>query len=180
MKFQFISYKFQAMGFKNRGFTLIELIVTIAIIAVLSGMVMFTVTQYVSKGQDSNIAANLAMLIPAGETYYNAFEDSYEDFCSPSNNSVINNAIAQMPANPSGYCYNEDADSASWGTAPNNGNPAGLCCNDDTENGEYWVAWIRQFQDPSQVYCVDNRGGRVRNLPYFVSAFPDDLTQCPD
>ena len=65
---------------KNKGFTLIELIIVIVIIAILSAVILFSITQYINKGKDSNISANLAVLIPAGEVYYNSYNSTYKDF----------------------------------------------------------------------------------------------------
>jgi len=46
----------------NKGFTIIELIVVIAIIAVLAGIVLVNVTQYITKSQIAAAKANLDQL----------------------------------------------------------------------------------------------------------------------
>jgi prepilin-type N-terminal cleavage/methylation domain-containing protein len=45
---------------KQKGFTIIELIVVIAIIAILSAIVLVNVTQYINKSKTSAIQANLS------------------------------------------------------------------------------------------------------------------------
>ncbi|MCX6719908.1 MAG: prepilin-type N-terminal cleavage/methylation domain-containing protein [Candidatus Staskawiczbacteria bacterium] len=75
------NFKFQISN-SQRGFTLIELMVVLAIIVVLSSIILFSVTQYINKGKDANISANLAVLVPAGEIYYNGNSNSYEGFCT--------------------------------------------------------------------------------------------------
>lgn len=114
------------------GFTLIELIVVICIIGVLSGIILFSVTQYISRGKDSNTVGQLATLIPSGEVYYN-IGNTYKDFCT---STVVSNAFSQMPS----------------GADP--------LCRVDTYNNSYqsWVACAKSFSNPSSVYCVDSRG----------------------
>jgi len=156
-----------------KGFTLIELVVTIAIIAVLSGVILFSVTQYINKGKDSNIYGNLAVLIPAGEVFYNGNGNSYNDtatnppgasFCDPGKNSAIKNAFSQMPQNPDGGCLD--------GLTP------GVCCHAESQA---WVACAIEFTYPTMAYCVDSRGmkkeianGECANI---ASANP---VQCPE
>jgi prepilin-type N-terminal cleavage/methylation domain-containing protein len=58
---------------KNRlltGFTIIELIVVIAIIAVLASIVLVNVTSYINKGKDAAAEGNLASLITNGAVWY--------------------------------------------------------------------------------------------------------------
>jgi prepilin-type N-terminal cleavage/methylation domain-containing protein len=127
---------------QNKGFTLIELIVVIAIIAVLSSVVVFGVTQYIGKGKDANIQGNLAVLIPAGEVYYNINgSNGYYEFCkSP---SVIN-AFDEIPKpDPVHVCSNSEH--------------PGLCCN-ETELYDAWAVCAQLFSDSSKAFCVDSRG----------------------
>lgn len=129
----------------QKGFTLIELIVVIAIIAVLSGIILFSIAQYINKGKDSNIASNLSVLVPAGEVYYNNHSSSYTGFCDL-DNSVIANAVSQMPKNPQGACHES--------------NDAGLCCAVGGINDNEWAACATRFADQNSAYCVDSRGAK--------------------
>ncbi len=127
---------------KNLGFTLIELLVTIAIIAVISSIILFSIMQYINKSKDTNVIGNLAVLVSAGEVYYNSNHD-YADFCT---SGVVTNAISQMPDNENGSCYIEGV------------NDAGLCCNVHAE-GEEWSACAKLFSNAGDnAYCVDSRG----------------------
>lgn len=143
------------------------MVVVIAIIAFLSGIVLFSVTQYISKGKDSNISGNLAILIPAGEVYYNvenaANQDGYNGFCDPSLNSVLKGALAQMPQNNNGSCPLA--------------NPQGVCCNVDNTNHEAWAACAREFATGSYAYCVDSRGVKKEICN---SSCTSSITSCPD
>jgi prepilin-type N-terminal cleavage/methylation domain-containing protein len=135
---------------KKNGFTLIELIVTIAIIAVLSGVILFSITQYINKGKDSNIAGNLAVLIPAGEVYYN-YTNSYSGFC---NSTVVTNAFAQMPPGNVHYCVGDSA------------------------NSQAWAACVKLFSNTAYAYCVDSRGMKKDKMP--VASCTSNLpAQCP-
>ena len=135
------------------GFTLIELIVTIAIIAVLSGFILFSVTQYISKGKDSNIYGNLVVLIPAGEVYYNGNGNSYQGFCS---STVVSNATTQMPPGTTYNCYVEPTFYQSWAACAREfTNCPGTLC---------------------KAYCVDSRGMKEEMSS---SSCTSTITQCP-
>ena len=148
------------------GFTLVELMVTIAIIGILSSIVLFSVTQYINKSKDTNVIGNLAVLVSSGEIYYNSNQNvngtGYVGFCD---SSVVENAFSQMPVNKDGTCYGVD------GIA--NSNEASLCCS---ANEDAWAACTSLFADSTKAYCVDSRGIKKQiNRAYCISS----LTQCP-
>lgn len=58
------------MNKNQKGFTIIELIVVIAIIAVLASIVMLNVTQYINKGRDAATLGNLSSAISGGSVYF--------------------------------------------------------------------------------------------------------------
>ncbi len=115
----------------KRGFTLIELLVGIAIIATLSAIILFNVVQYINKGKDASIKGNLVILVPAGEAYYGANNDSYTNFCA---SSVAVNALAQIPSSQNKKC------------------------NVDISTGNTWAVCAQEFTDNTKAYCVDSKG----------------------
>lgn len=145
---------------RKTGFTLIEILVAIAITAILSGIVLFSIQRYVNRGKDSNIAGNLAILVPAGETFYSGNNDSYQGFCE---SSVVRNAILQMPLNSEGSCYGFE-------------NLSGLCCNVDNVFFNKWAACARSLSDSSRALCVDSRGIKKEIESAACSA---SITECP-
>ena len=65
----------------NRGFTIIELVVVIAIIAILAGVVLINITQYINKGKDTAIKAQVDQIRTAAADYFAANNDSYTGMC---------------------------------------------------------------------------------------------------
>ncbi len=136
------------------GFTLIELIIVIAITAILAGIILFTVQQYLNTGKNANISGNIAVLVPAGEAWYNGNGNSYQGFCDPAGNSAIRNAISQMPAAADlTTCYTGSG-SSNWTSVSNH---AGLCCYVNPTN-DAWAACVIKYTDKTEAFCVDSRG----------------------
>lgn len=55
---------------QSKGFTIIELIVVIAIIAVLASIVLVNVTQYINKSKNASIKGNMASLMTNATQYF--------------------------------------------------------------------------------------------------------------
>jgi prepilin-type N-terminal cleavage/methylation domain-containing protein len=146
------------MNFKNAGFTLVEMLVVIAIVSVLSGIVLFSITQYINKGKNASMQGNLAILVTAGEVYYDRNAgNGYVDFCE---SSVVTNAFFQIPTLKSSHC--SDA---------GKGVP---CCNAIQNQ---WAVCSQEFTDPTRAYCVDSRGIKkeICNL-----SCTDTIVECPN
>jgi prepilin-type N-terminal cleavage/methylation domain-containing protein len=78
---------------KQKGFTIIELIVVIAIIAVLAGIVLVNVTSYINKGKDAAIKGNLAGFMTSAAAHYDTY-GSYESLAASSTWPAVSAALA--------------------------------------------------------------------------------------
>jgi len=135
----------------TRGFTVVELLVTISIIIVLSSIVLFSVTQYIARGKDASIKGYLAVMVPAGEKYYDSTGESYQGFCqSEFKNNSFSEINSALP-NSEKYCSVSD-------------------------EGQAWSA-CSQLSDQSRAYCVDSRGIK-REIE--MSGCRSGVTQCPE
>lgn len=149
---------------KNRAFTLIELVIVVAIVAILSTVIMFSVAQYINRGKDSNVSGNLAVLIPSGEAYYNientyASSDGSGTFCT---SGIVIYTHSQMSIpNPPVVCLS---------------GLAGLCCKVATD-GSSWMACAQEFTNPKLAYCVDSTGIKREIC---ASSCIDNISKCPD
>ena len=131
------------------GFTLIEVIVTTVIVAVLATMVLLLITQYFNKSKDSNIRGNLVVLISAAEKYYDINTgQGYTDFCD---SAVVSNAEDQLPTGSELIC-------------------------EEAQDGNSWAACVQEFTDTRMAFCVDSRG--VKRQICNTSCQPS-ITQCP-
>ena len=105
------------------GFTLIELIIGMAIIAIISGALWGNFFSSLSKGRDSRRKQDLESVAKALEIYYNdkkayptALPAFGETFVNSDNSAVIYMPkLPQDPAYPaSSYCYPTIADGSSY------------------------------------------------------------------
>jgi prepilin-type N-terminal cleavage/methylation domain-containing protein len=119
-----------------KGFTIIELIVVIAIIAVLAGIVLVNVTQYINKGKDAAIKADLANLITQSTVY----------FSDPVNSGKKGNDFIASPSAQSIMSAAGDID-------PSVGALGGSITKTD------WV-YCQYLTTPGKRYCVDSRGNK--------------------
>ena len=124
------------------GFTIIELIVVIAIIAVLAGIVLVNVQQYVAKAKDSAIKASLDGL-PAVAT---SFFESGGSFAGVCITTAFNNVKGDVEKN-SGSTF-----STKFGCTD-------TYMNADTQKSEWAACGQLNIQSNfNEFWCVDSDG----------------------
>lgn len=77
---------------KSKGFTIIELLVVVAIIAVLASIVLVNVTSYINKGKDSAIKGNMASVQVSAAAYF----DTNGNYTSLGSDSNVSAAVSSI------------------------------------------------------------------------------------
>jgi type IV pilus assembly protein PilA len=121
----------------KKGFTIIELIVVVAIIAILAAVVMFGVTQYMRKAKEKAIISNIEAWVKQEIINY-AQTSTYKLACQGSLAYKIQTEV------------NELGNGASFNTCADGSNFAGICGN------ESWVADF--FISEGHSMCIDKSG----------------------
>jgi len=119
----------------KKGFTIIELIVVIAIIAVLASIVLVNVTQYINKGKDSAVIGNLSSMVTNAAIYYD-----------DTNNGQNGGAYLASSKAEAAMVAIGDADNTTGATVVNHGDTA----------SQDWCVEATTFNKGLQ--CVDNTG----------------------
>lgn len=128
---------------KNKGFTIIELIVVIAVISVLASIVMVNVGKYKNNSRDGAIKTEMSQIRQAAVIYFDVYGD-YSDFCDSPDAIRIFDKVSDF------------ASATEWGC--NNGEPHEKVCCRDSDNTK-WGACARLVIDPDKAWCVDSSGG---------------------
>ncbi len=119
----------------SKGFTIIELLVVVAIIAVLTGIVLVNVTSYINKGKDAAIQGNLSSLTTNAAAYFDT-NGNFTSFCGDIT------ATAPLAA----------ADKA------NDGNSTPNQVTDCDATATTWIACGQLKVTSADYFCVDSSG----------------------
>ena len=122
---------------KSKGFTIIELLVVVAIIAVLTGIVLVNVTQYINRGKDSSVQGNLSSILVNAAIFYDnpaLGNGTYTGLCG--------NATITVPLAAANKAYNGDV------------TPVVTDCN---STATAWAA-CGQLKVTDAFFCVDSLG----------------------
>ena len=141
----------------KKGFTLLELLVVVAIIGLLSTVVMVALNSARNKGGDAGVQSNLRNAIAQGEIFYGtntASPNTYSSFCQVGPTVGSANTIGpQMTA------AIKDAGLASYGI---NNSPASsgitATCNDSASAWAAEVPLAGSTIVSPQMWCVDSVG----------------------
>lgn len=66
---------------KSKGFSMIEILVVITIIAILAAIVVTNVTHYLNRGKNASVKANISTALTNSAVYFNE-NGNYTDFCT--------------------------------------------------------------------------------------------------
>ena len=121
--------------FKNqKGFTLLELIVVIAIIAILATVTMWSISSYKAKNDDAVVKAGIKTVINQAEIYNLNNGGSYANMCDPLSDSVVTAALNQIKFSAVDF------------------DPAVNC----VDSNQDWVVWA-ELKGGGGTWCADAR-----------------------
>lgn len=153
---------------RNRvgGFTLLELLVVVAIIGILTAIVLISLNDARNKGADAGVKSNLSSARSQAEVFYNANTVSPNTYDSVCTNGTVGGVEGI------GLMVQTAAKSAGLGTYTINGTGT---LNDATCN-EDGVSWAAEapMKGAGGMWCVDSLGTSARNTASIGSG-----TVCP-
>ena len=96
------STRYRLLFFKNgAGFTIVELVVVVAIVSILAAIVLVNVIQYISRGKNASIRANLSSVVINSGVYFDT-NSNFTGFCATS--GFTNSQTAITNAGGSAIC----------------------------------------------------------------------------
>jgi prepilin-type N-terminal cleavage/methylation domain-containing protein len=157
----------------KKGFTLLELLVVVAIVGILTALVVAALKSSRDKGGDAGVKANLRNAISQGEIFYGtntASPNSYTSVCAIGTVGGAKAVGAQVlaAANANGYSY-----TATIGTDRNVvGTATTVTCNG---NANGWAAEVPLKEVSGTMWCVDWTGKSVQTNASTLTATWDVL-----
>ncbi len=136
---------------KNAGFTLLELLVVLAIIGILAAITISYVTQSRDKGGDAGVKSNILNARPQAEFYFNGSAtstNSYVGVCNDGKNGVYKQVRAAARASgvtPQTTYVNTTA----------SGGDTEVCHSDSTRY-VVWVPLVGSTDTSISGWCIDS------------------------
>jgi len=143
---------------KKLGFTIIELIVVIAIIAVLAGIVLVNVSSFSYKARDSAIKADMNVFFNLALDYV-VSHGNYGGFCS-SGNTEVEKLFNTLPAYDNVKAKQCSADNNDW-----------VICSKLNIPEDRSTAWcidksgVKKEITSAQCEDIKNAGGTIKSCP---------------
>jgi type IV pilus assembly protein PilE len=152
----------RAINKKLYGFTLIELVITVAIIGILSAIAVPSYTHYVARSRASEATSNLLQMAALQEQFYRDFRVYALSF-----------GVASAPTITSGV-YNVDGviswNSAATSTVDASANPS--------EYFTYTVTTVTTGANKGQAYVIKAVGKSTANMSAYSYAINGNNVKC--
>lgn len=135
---------------QSKGFTIIELIVVVAIIAVLAAIVLVNVTGFINKGKNAAIKGNLSSIMTNAAVYFdtNGNYNTTTTFCDSTAVTAIKSAVTGT-----GGIHGVALDANNWQCRNNTGtSPDTAFCA---------CAMLIPVGATGTVFCVDSTGTKI-------------------
>ncbi len=140
---------------ENQGFTLIELMVVIAIIGILSALVLASLGTSRNRGNDGAIKSDLHTVGSQAEVF-----SASNNFTYAGGTGVVSPSTAcpALQATNAGANYGLMGDSQFFKavSAANGANGSGYCAYINTANS--WAVAVQLNDDPKTAWCIDLSG----------------------
>lgn len=154
---------------RERGFTLIELLVVVAIIGILASVVLASLNNARTKGDDAAIKSNLNNARAQAELYYST-NDSYTGLCAdPTILRILNATLAVSPATTLDSNYGNLTD------------PSRVTCRvPNTAGAQSYMLVAPLSSSAANAWCVDSNGNSKQETNNYTGMnTPNTLTACP-
>jgi len=166
----------------EKGFTVIELIVVIGIIAALVGIITFVILQFVDKSKDAAAKMNLSSLLVDSMTQN--IDGDYSDMC---NDSVYKSIEKVITANEFNFYISSDIASACSTSMNTTSSFSPHTSIGDEEEDissastsvNAWAACVILKSDSSHAFCVDSTGVKKIIASGECTSSNMDLSYCP-
>jgi prepilin-type N-terminal cleavage/methylation domain-containing protein len=138
----------------SKGFTIIELLVVVAIIAVLTGIVLVNVTSYIAKGKDAAVKGNMSTMLTDGAVFYDS-NSTYTGFYSGTTSPITTTAGCTGNSGFVNTCtamVNAGYNSVTFTCAG--------AANCNTAGATGWCAMVTEKAN-TNTFCVDSTGAKI-------------------
>jgi prepilin-type N-terminal cleavage/methylation domain-containing protein len=137
----------------HKGFTIIELIVVVAIVAILAAVVITSVSQYIKKSKDTAFKADMRSAVSYGTVYFGN-NGNFNNFCSDSGTQNFFNPMRKMIINlydDEIYCSDGEYDDDMIPLVSH-----------DCNNSFVIAAYLPSENEPSgSILCMDSSGVNI-------------------